>query len=161
MNKLTSLQYRDYCGGFILLAAGLASAYHAQSYQIGSFTRMGPGFFPLVLGLILALTGAALLGATFLRKMDPAEARAKAARLPAEWRGWICICLSVVAFAVLGEETGLVPATFACVFIAALGDRENRLHEILLLATGVTIAGVLVFWWGLGILFPLFSRDFI
>jgi hypothetical protein len=161
MNKLTSPQYRDYCGSFILLALGLASAYHAQSYQIGSFTRMGPGFFPLALGLILALTGAALLGATLLRRTVDAKARAQAAQLPAEWRGWICICLSVIAFAVLGEETGLVPATFACVFIAALGDRDNRLHEILLLAAGVTIAGVLVFWWGLGILFPLFSRDFI
>jgi hypothetical protein len=46
---------------------------------------------------------------------------------PPEWRGWLCICSSIVAFAVIGKYGGLLPATFAIVFIAALGDRQNTL----------------------------------
>ncbi|MEJ0045599.1 MAG: hypothetical protein WDN04_05275 [Rhodospirillales bacterium] len=46
-------------------------------------------------------------------------------KLAPEWRGWICIVASVLAFVVLGKYGGLLPATFAIVFIAALGDRDN------------------------------------
>lgn len=161
MELLTSPRYKDYCGGLMLVIVGLAAAWQAQSYQIGTLNRMGPGFFPAALGIILAASGVALLGTTMMRNARMAPIENQAARHPPEWRGWICICLSVIAFAILGELTGLVPATFACVFIAALGDRDNKLLDILLLSIGVTIAGVAVFWWGLGILFPLFSRDFI
>lgn len=162
MELLTSPRYRDYCGGLILVIVGLAAAFQAQSYQIGTLTRMGPGFFPAALGIILAAAGVVLLGTTMARNARHAVIEGEGARRHGpEWRGWICICLSVIAFAVLGELTGLVPATFACVFIAGLGDRDNSLRDIVLLSIGVTIAGVAVFWWGLGILFPLFSRDFM
>ena len=161
MESATPSRYRDYVGGLILLVTGSAAAFQAQSYQIGTLTRMGPGFFPCALGIILAAAGVALLVATAFHNLRvPPIANPKPGH-PPEWRGWICICLSVIAFAILGELTGLVPATFACVFIAALGDRDNKLLDIILLSTGVTIAGVVVFWWGLGILFPLFSRDYM
>jgi putative Ca2+/H+ antiporter (TMEM165/GDT1 family) len=162
MELLTSSRHRDYCGGLILVVVGLAAAIQAQSYQIGTLTRMGPGFFPAALGIILAAAGAVLLGTAMARNARATVIGDQPARRHGpEWRGWICICLAVIAFAVLGELTGLVPATFACVFIAALGDRDNSLRDIVLLSIGVTIAGVIVFWWGLGILFPLFSRDFM
>ncbi|MBR0642965.1 tripartite tricarboxylate transporter TctB family protein [Plastoroseomonas hellenica] len=162
MELLTSPRYKDYCGGLILVIVGLAAAFQAQSYQIGTLTRMGPGFFPAALGIILAAAGAVLLGTTMARNARNAVIEDQSVRRhPPEWRGWACICLAVIAFAVLGELTGLVPATFTCVFIAALGDRDNSLRDIVLLSIGVTIAGVAVFWWGLGILFPLFSRDFM
>lgn len=159
MELLTSERYRDYCGGLILIVIGLAAAFQAQRYQIGTLTRMGPGFFPAALGLILAATGVTLLGTAMAR--NARGGGKEGAAHPPEWRGWFCICLAVIAFAVLGEATGLVPATFACVFIAALGDRDNSLRDAVLLSIGITIAGVIVFWWGLSVLFPLFSRDLI
>ena len=110
MNKLTSPQFRDYCSSFILLALGLASAYHAQSYQIGSFTRMGPGFFPLALGLILALTGTMLLGATFLRN-DP------------EWSS------RVVYFGPMGCRTGFYLVLFGKYESADVIDLVTRAFE--------------------------------
>ena len=84
---------------------------------------------------------------------------AAAARLRPEWRGWFCICAGVVAFAVLGRYGGLVPATFASVFIAALGDRKNSLLASLVLAAAMTVVCVVVFWWLLKIQLPLFGWD--
>ena len=91
-------------------------------YPIGSLSRMGPGFYPMALGAILALVGLALIAtARFSRTQTEDKV------LPPEWRGWFLICASIVAFVVLGKYGGLVPATFAVVFISALADRENTL----------------------------------
>jgi hypothetical protein len=144
---------RDYWGGLILVMIGSSAAWQAQSYEIGSLRRMGAGFMPAMLGVILALCGIVLLCTAMLQQ----------ARLPAygapQWRGWSCICLSVVVFAVLCDYSGLAPAIFTCVVIAGLGDRENSLRDVLLLAAAITLAGIAVFWWGLGIVIPLISRE--
>ncbi|MBO1078134.1 tripartite tricarboxylate transporter TctB family protein [Roseomonas sp. 573] len=162
MNLLTSSRSKDYCGGVILILMGASAALTAQNYRIGSLNRMGPGYFPAALGILLALTGLTLIGVGMARRARQAAADAGPAEThPPEWRGWLCICLGVVAFAIIGNLLGLVPATFACVFIAAMGDHDNRPRDALLLAIGVTLAGVAVFWWGLGIQFPLFSKDFM
>jgi hypothetical protein len=170
--RLAPPRYRDYCGGLLLIVIGLGAAYQAQSYHVGTLRRMGPGFFPAALGMILALTGIVLLGSALSanahagtvsnrKKNDDQHALAAPPRYTLEWRGWLCICLSVVAFALLAEYTGLLPATFVCVFIAGLGDRDNSLRDILLLSIGMSIAGVVVFWWGLGVILPLLSRDYM
>jgi hypothetical protein len=167
--RLASPRYRDCCGGLLLIVIGLGATIQAQSYHIGSLRRMGPGFFPAALGIILALTGIVLLVSAIVANAPAGtsgqnqgqHAIAAQPRYAPEWRGWLCICLSVVAFALLAEYTGLLPATFASVFIAALGDRDNSLRDILLLSVGMSIAGVVVFWWGLGIILPLLSRGYM
>jgi hypothetical protein len=73
-----------------------------------------------------------------------------------EWRGWGCILAGPILFIVFGEFLGMVPATFACVFVSALGDREATLKNSLLLAAGVTFFGVLLFSYVLQIPFPMF-----
>lgn len=162
MNLLTSSKVKDYCGGVILILLGGSAAITAQGYKLGTLNRMGPGYFPAALGILMALAGLVLIGTAMARHARQAAAEAAPGEAhPAEWRGWLCICAGVLAFAGLGTVSGLVPATFACVFIAAMGDHDNRPRDALLLAAGVTLAGVAVFWWGLGILFPLFSKDFM
>ncbi|HEX7639775.1 MAG TPA: tripartite tricarboxylate transporter TctB family protein, partial [Burkholderiaceae bacterium] len=74
-----------------------------------------------------------------------------------QWRGWACIVGGVAAFVLLGEHGGLVPASFVSVFVAALGDRGNRVRDAALLAAGMTVFGVLVFHQGLHVLLPLFA----
>lgn len=61
-----------------------------------------------------------------------------------------------MAFILLGKYGGLVPATFALVFIAAMGDRQHTVRSAALLAVGVTILGIAVFSWALQLQFPLF-----
>ena len=73
-----------------------------------------------------------------------------------EWRGWGCILAGVVAFVVFGQYGGLVPASFASVFIAALGDRNNTWKNAAMVAAVMVAFGVLVFHFGLSLQLPLF-----
>ena len=72
-------------------------------------------------------------------------------------RGGICIILGILAFLLFGEYGGLLPATFAIVFISALGDRDNTLTEALLLSLAMCFIAVVVFWWALKLQLPLFQ----
>ncbi|MNI53324.1 Tripartite tricarboxylate transporter TctB family protein [compost metagenome] len=71
-------------------------------------------------------------------------------------RGSVCIILGILAFLLLGEYGGLLPATFAIVFISALGDRKNTIKQAILLSVAMSAIAVVVFWWALQLQLPLF-----
>jgi len=157
MNKLT----RDRLGGALLVALGGATTLAGIGYGLGTLRQMGSGFYPATLGVLLVLIGVVLL-ATASRNPDAhlANAPAEAAHLsgPAvQWRGWLCILGGALAFVVLGQHGGLVPASFASVFVAALGDRRNSVRDAALLAALMTLLGVAIFHYGLHVLLPLFT----
>ncbi|WP_087732140.1 tripartite tricarboxylate transporter TctB family protein [Paraburkholderia piptadeniae] len=139
-----------------MLLLGLIVVMIGRTYEIGSMRSMGPGFVPVSLGAILAILGISIAAGAKRESAETNEAESHP-EFTAEWRGWICIILSVVAFVVLGEFFGFIPAVFAVVFISALGDRENTIGRVLLLSLGTTIFGVIVFWWLLKIQLPLFT----
>lgn len=143
---------KDYYGGGLMLLLGLGAIFQGMTYKIGTLRHMGPGFFPIALGAILALIGVAI--ALHAKGAVP---EGDETRLPSEWRGWICITLSIVAFVILGRYGGLLPATFAIVFISALGDRQNTLQSALILSFAMVLVCVIVFWWALQMQFPLFQ----
>lgn len=146
---------RDYYGGGLMILVGLAAAAIGSTYSLGSLERMGPGYFPVGIGVLLVLTGAAIMiGARLQQAPAPAVRRDTP---PAEWRGWSCIVGGLVAFIVLGRYGGFVPATAAVVFISAMGDRSNRRRDAALLALAMVTVLVLVFWWALKMTFPLFG----
>ena len=135
-----------------MFLVGLGAVVQGRNYKIGSLTQMGPGFFPVVLGTILALCGIALaIGA---KVSSPKEEEQK---FRPEWSAWACILVAIVAFVILGKYGGLVPATFALVFISALADRQNTAKTALILAVAMAIAAVVVFWWALQLQFQLFT----
>ena len=134
-----------------MMALGVGAGLQGLSYKVGTLSRMGPGFFPLALGVLLALMGLAIFATA---KRD--EPKIKEEPLPPEWRAWFLIILSLVAFIVLGIWGGLVPATFSVVFISALADRENTIKGSILLSLTMTITCVVIFWWALDMQFPLF-----
>jgi hypothetical protein len=143
---------RDYYGGALMAVIGVAAIIGGRDYPIGTLSRMGPGYFPVALGVILTLVGFAIAATARF-----AKSYAEEAALPPEWRGWFCIGASIVAFVVLGKYGGLVPATFAVVFISALADRENTLLSAAILALATVAVCILVFWWALQMNFPLFG----
>jgi hypothetical protein len=151
MNAKWTKYIKDYAGGTLMLLIGIGAIVQGRTYAIGTLSRMGPGFFPVALGVILALIGLALLVSEAL-----AKPHATAESLPPEWRGWICIILGIVAFIVLGKYGGLVPATFGLVFISAMGERKNTVRGAAILALLMVVVCVTVFWWGLQLQFPLF-----
>lgn len=151
-HQWTSDRARDYCGGAALIAIGLGTAWTGFDYGIGSLTEMGAGFFPAALGCILAGLGLIIaLGASRVKEQAPVET------FVPEWRGWSCIILSVVAFIFFGTHCGLLPATFAIVFISAMGDRRNTVKSAILLAAGISILALVVFWWALRVQMPLLT----
>ncbi len=152
---------QDHAGGALLLATGVAVVIAGVGYGIGSLREMGSGFFPAVLGALMALIGVALLASA---RRAPADATAtpptQAAHLAGpivQWRAWGCIVAGVLSFVMLGQHGGLVPASFVSVFVAALGDRGNSWRAAAGLAASLTVLGVVVFHFGLHLLLPLFA----
>ncbi|OYD73687.1 UNVERIFIED_ORG: tripartite tricarboxylate transporter TctB family protein [Burkholderia sp. CF145] len=143
-------QGKDFYGGTLVFLIGAGATYKAIGYQVGSLTHMGPGYFPAAVGVLLAVMG--MLIAFAPRGQINFEENVQ--RSP-EWRGWSCIVLANVAFVVVGRYGGLIPATFAIVFIAAMGDRQNSVLGALLLATLMVLVSAGVFWGALQLQFPL------
>ncbi|MGH8415846.1 MAG: tripartite tricarboxylate transporter TctB family protein [Pseudomonas sp.] len=147
---------KDYYGGGLILAVGLGVVYRAWHYPLGTLSHMGPGYFPVIVGGALALLGLAIVG-TALSKPRLATAEGAEQAAAPEWRGWGCIVLANLAFIVLGRYGGLIPATFAIVFISALGDRENTVRSALILALVMVVVCVVIFAWALKLQFPLLA----
>lgn len=116
-------------GGFALLIAG--------DYQMGSAKRMGPGYFPTVLGGLLCLFGA-YLSARGLRSGE---------KVSGVW-GWKPVALltaSLLLFGFIVPRLGLIPALAALFFVSALAGREFRVTEVLLLTAVMSAFAVGVF----------------
>jgi hypothetical protein len=146
---------KDYYSGALIMLAGLWAAATGRTYEIGSLSHMGPGFFPMALGIVLALIG---VGIAFSASYGTRQlALHDATPLLPDWRGAICIVSGMVAFVVLGEYGGLLPASFAVAFIAALGDRQNSVLSAAILAVCICVISVVVFWWALRLQLPLFA----
>lgn len=139
-------------GGALMFLLGSAIAARSIEYKIGTISRMGPGLFPAAVGALLALTGIGILLPNQTGTPETVESHNRFS----DWRGWVLISLSIIAFIVLGVYGGLVPATFAIVFISALADRDNTVLDALLLSIAMVVVCVIVFWWLLQVQFPLF-----
>jgi hypothetical protein len=143
--------HTELLGGLLLVAIGLGFAFYAARYNFGTMTRMGPGFFPTVLGYMLASVGV-LVGLAGLNRPGG---------LPVmHWRAFFTILIAVSAFALTLRPFGMVPATFVLVGLAALAQHEVRLVPTLVLAASLSVIAVLVFVKGLGVLVPIFSWPF-
>jgi uncharacterized membrane protein len=138
---------KDVWSGLMLIGTGAAAIILARDYAFGSALRMGPGYFPSVLGGILIVFGLYLV-AKGLRSPEPIEG---------SWslRALIVLPLSLVLFGLLMEHAGFVPALVVLVVGSSAAGKEFNLIEALLLAAGLTFCAVALFIWGLGLPFPL------
>lgn len=143
---------RDYYAGGLMLLLGVGAAVTGSGYKFGSLARMGPGFMPVVLGIVLAFIGI-LIAATALGSSEPDDKNFMPDN--PQWFGWFCIIAGPVLFIVLGHYGGMIPAVFACVFVCALGDKTATYKSSFYLACGITVFGVLLFHYLLNIPFQL------
>jgi hypothetical protein len=145
---------RDYYAGALMVLIGAVAVNESRGYQLGTLQKMGPGYFPVMLGSLLMLLGVLIAGTASTGDVE-AEA------LPhAEWRGWAAIVASPILFVLFGKFFGLLPATFACVFIAALGDRDMTPRGAAILSSCVTIFGILLFSYLLKVSMPILKWGF-
>ena len=140
---------RDALAGLLFGTIGVMTYIGAEDYPMGFVERMGPGYFPTMLGVILTLFGICI----FARGLFSGEP------VQGEW-GWkplILITLSILLFGFLMERFGLVPAIVAVFFVSALAGHEFRFLETLLLTLGMGAFAVGVFFYGLKLPYPLFG----
>ncbi|HZD92515.1 MAG TPA: tripartite tricarboxylate transporter TctB family protein [Pseudolabrys sp.] len=145
---------RDFYAGALMILIGAVAALRGPTYGLGTLMRMGPGFMPTALGILLVLLGIAIAGAAL--SVPEGEDEDILPEVP-QWRGWGCILASPVCFIVFGIIGGFIPATFSCVFIAALGDREVTLKSAAILSLIITVFGVAVFSYLLQVPMPLLT----
>lgn len=144
---------RDFYAGGLMILLGLGIALKGSSYRLGSLMHMGPGFFPTSLGVLLVLIGIAIAAAA----IGPSDGDESILPANPQWWAWSCILLSPVLFIIFGRYFGMAPGTFACVFIAALGDRNATLKSTIILSTVVTVFGCGLFSYFLQIPMPIFT----
>ena len=143
---------RDLIAGLLFIVLGGLAAVLALDYPFGTTMRMGPGYFPTVLGVILLLFGVTVLA----RGIRSGE------KVKGEW-GWkplVLVTLSIVVFGALLDRAGMIPACVATLFVVAAAGREFRLKEVLVLAVVMTAFSVAVFLWGLKLPYPLFGSHY-
>ncbi|HEX7387799.1 MAG TPA: tripartite tricarboxylate transporter TctB family protein [Castellaniella sp.] len=140
---------KDYYAGALMILFGLGAMIAGSRYHLGTLRRMGPGFFPAAVGGLLILCGI-IIAIEGLAGQNVSDGKTKP-----EWRGWLCIIGGIAAFILLGAYLGLIPATFAIVFISGMGDRHNTLKGVLVLSAITCAVAVVIFWWALGMQFPL------
>jgi putative tricarboxylic transport membrane protein len=139
---------RDFAAGAIYLALAVAAIWIGRNYQFGTSERMGPGFFPTVLGAVLALFGLVSIGRAFIR---PGEAIA-----PFAWRPLLLVLGATVLFGVLLPRAGVVIALTGLIVVGALASRNSRLDAASVAAlVGIVAFCVVVFVKGLGVPMPL------
>ena len=143
---------RDYYAGGLMLLLGVGAAVTGSGYKFGSLARMGPGFLPVMLGIVLAFLGILIAGTALGSSEDDDK---KFLPDHPQWFGWACIICGPILFIIFGMYGGMIPAIFACVFVCALGDKTATYKSSAILAAGITVFGVVLFHYLLSIPFPL------
>ena len=145
--KLTLRNNKDFWAGLVFAGTGAVAMFIARTDPFGTTLRMGPGYFPILLGVILICFGLYIM-VRGLRKVE---------MIKGNWsiRALIILPLSVVLFGVVMELAGFIPALAVLIFVSAASGREFKFKEVLLLAVFLTVLSVAMFIWGLGLPYPL------
>jgi len=138
---------KDFWSGVMLIAIGAVAVFMARDYPFGTALRMGAGFFPVVLGVALVLFGLYFV----------VRGLRASAKIEGNWslRALIVLPLAFVAFGILMEHAGFVPAMLALIVGSAAAGTEFRIGEVLALSVFLTIMSVALFIWALGLPYPL------
>jgi putative tricarboxylic transport membrane protein len=143
---------KDFWTGAIFMAVGGAAVLLARDYPLGTSFKMGPGYFPTVLGALLALVGLITVLRGLLRPGTAVGALA--------YREILLVLTATVLFGVLLRGAGLVVAVVLLVMVSAYASRYFRWGTAVALAAGMSAFCVLVFVKALGLPIPMLGPWF-
>ncbi len=139
---------KDLGAGAVFVALGLAFALTARTYEVGSALRMGPGYFPLVLGGLLVVLGLLIVGKAFLAP-ETGELG------PVPWRAALLLIAALLFFGFAIRGLGVVPTLLVSVLLAALAGPKMRLLPALVISVVLTALSVAIFLYALQLPLPL------
>ena len=149
---------KDFFCGLMFMAVGVAFAWGASTYNVGTGARMGPGYFPLLLGVLMAIIGAAV---TFTSLVVETEGGGKIGKIA--WKPLVYIIGANVIFGVLLAGVpalgipafGMIVGIYALVFVASMAEAGWKVKNTFILATVLAVGSYLAFVLALKLQFPV------
>ena len=142
---------RDFWSGLMFLVVGVVFAIGAGNYSLGTSARPGPGYFPLILSVLMAILGAVVLFKSLTIETeggDPVGAFA--------WRPLIIIVLAISVFAIALPRLGMFITIPLLIVITSLAGDEFGWKGVAANAVVLTVASWVIFIWGLKLTIPLY-----
>jgi len=140
---------KDFWSGIIFIIFGMAAVIIGRDYAMGTAARMGPAYFPTILGALLTLIGLISVVRSMIKSGDAVGKFAV--------REIILILASVVLFGVLVRGAGLAIAVILLVMISGYASVKFKVGPFLAVAVGLAAFSVLVFNKALGLPMPMFG----
>jgi hypothetical protein len=134
----------------MFVACGVAFAGFAQEYDMGTGQRMGPAFFPTMLGILLTVLGV-IVG---IKGLAGETNQGKVEKFHFDALGWVLG--AVVLFGLLLRPAGLIVALLVLIGVSAFGSHDFKWKEAVLLSIGLVLLVLAVFIWGLKLTIPIF-----
>ncbi len=138
---------KDFWAGALYAAFGLAAILIALDYPIGTTSRMGPGYFPRALGILLIVIGAILM----LRGIRETGARIELG----SFKPLVVVLGSIALFGLVAPYFGMVVATIVLVAVSSFASHEFRWKEALVASIFLAVFTVAAFGYGLDLQLPL------
>jgi hypothetical protein len=143
---------KDFWTGIIYVLSGSSAFIIARDYQMGTALKMGPGYFPTILSVLLVLVGTISLIRSFAMQGSPVD------RFTV--KGLVVVLGATVLFGLLLRGGGLIVALPVLVVGSAAASSRFRWRQSLLLGAGLTLACTLIFLKGLGVPIPMVGSWF-
>ena len=140
---------RDFWSGIMFLVLGVLFVIFSQAYQLGTPARMGPGFFPTMLGVLMALLG--LLTMWISTAHSNPETRLEGVG----WRELFLVLVAIGVFAATLTHLGMVVAITLLIAISAIASHEFSWKETIISIVVLLVLSDLVFVRGLELQFPV------
>ncbi|MGH6770229.1 MAG: tripartite tricarboxylate transporter TctB family protein [Xanthobacteraceae bacterium] len=144
---------RDLIAGLLFVAIGVATIAGASDYPIGTMRNIGPGYYPILLGVALVLLGGGVIVNAFRFEREGTVDDAGLALRPL-----VMVIAAMAAFGGLVRPFGLGAAIVALIVISSLGGRDISLVRMLLLSAAMTALAWAVFIWLLGLPMSMWPR---
>lgn len=153
--RLRITDQKSFVTGLLYIAFGLGSSVVSTDYTLGNLARLGPGYFPLILGILLVVIGLIVSLRTLGTGDELDDPERKLALFDESFPILVWIIASVVLFGLMLKSLGLIPSVVLLVVISGLASHDRSFSRIALSAAIITLLSVLAFKYGLGLMLPL------
>ncbi len=141
---------RDFWSGLMFLVVGIVFAVGATNYSMGSSARPGPGYFPLLLSIILAILGAVVLFKSLTIETEGGDPIGAIA-----WRPLLITVGAIVLFGALLPRLGMVITIPILIIAVSFAGDEFKWRGVLIAAAVLTFFSWVIFVWGLKLTIPV------